>query len=173
MEFQEMKERLTNKFILLDTNVIARSFEHFDNFEGFLRFFQETECALTYFPMIEFEFLRGAHLAEHRKARTEFLKTLAFEQMPFDPQVVYDALKIANAYVARNRKLTPSIVDCCIAAYLKEYADNLYLATLNHSDFPTYLFDRIYVWPVDTEKDVFPIGIYQFNTQKAKDIGVL
>ena len=162
-------EKIENKYILFDSGVITKACDHFDSFEDFFVLINKLRCVSTYFPFVEFEFLRGAHMPEHKKERKKFLAAFAFAKMPLHPQLVDDALKIANSYSAR--KLTsPSLVDCCIAAYLKHYASNLFLVTLNHKDFPTFLFNRFFIYPIDTEQDVLPLGFYQFDIEKGANI---
>lgn len=83
-------------------------------------------------------------------------------------EIIQDAISIANAYSAR--KISASLIDCCIVSYLKKYFKNLFLATLNYKHFPTFLLDAIFVYPIDTKKEIFPLSFYQFNNSKAEKI---
>lgn len=96
---------------------------------------------------------------------------MLYFELPFRDTDIKNAIKIANIYSARKLN-NPSIIDCCIASYIEKYFDNLFLATLNHKHFPTYLFGRVYVWTIDAENDIFPIGIYKFNKEKARKVGL-
>jgi len=133
----------------------------------------ENSCTLVYFSFIEFEFLRSACDQKNREKREELLKGFKFEEMPFVAKDAKDdIIKIANAYASR-KQIGASVVDCCIASLLKKYNQQLILATLNHKDFPTFLFDRIFIYPIDTEKDIFTLAFYRFNTEKAKKIKIM
>ena len=164
---------LKNKFLLLDTGVIIRGFEHFEEFEIFFNFLKQADCGLVYFPFIEFEFVRGAYDPHLRERKQEFLHALAMTKMPFrsETTLMPDTIKIANAYTARKLN-SPALTDCCIAAYLKNFSKNLLFVTVNHKYFPTFLFDRIFIYPIDTQKDIFPLGFYQYSEIKGKDIGL-
>ena len=173
MTEKEFSQKITNRLVLFDTGVIIRAFGNFDAFKSFFVFLKENECSLVYSPLIEFEFTRGAYETEHKKTRKEFLKFFSFSNIPLPTnETISDTIKIANAYSAR-RINSPSFIDCCIAAYLKNYHDNLFLVTLNHKDFPTFLFDRVFIYPINTEKDIFTLAFYKFNINKCKKIGAL
>lgn len=170
---KEFAEKIRNKYLLFDTGIIIRAFEHFEVFEEFFGFLKQNNCTPVFFSLIEFEFIRGVNTQFNRKKREEFLEFLAMEQMEFKAdEAKSDLIAIANAYSLR-RHSSASVVDCCIASFLKKYSKNLFLITLNHKDFPTFLFDRFFIYPVDTDKEVFPIGFYQFNEEKAKKIKIM
>lgn len=139
----------------------------------FFNLLEETNCKSAYFPFIEFEFLRGAYEAGHKKDREEFLKEIsAVELSTPTSKIIKDSISIANCYSARKH-YSASLTDCSIAAYLKTHSDNLFLVTLNHKDFPTFLFDRVGIVPVDTEKDIFTLAFYSYNKPKAAKIGII
>lgn len=170
---KEFTQEIANKFVLFDTGVIIRAFKYYELFENLFMFLEKNECSPTYFPLVEFEFTRGAYEIEHKEKRKEFLRSLSFLNMPVPSnETIGDAIKIANAYSAR-RVNSPSFIDCCIAAYLKNYHNNLFLVTLNHKDFPTFLFDRVFIYPINTEKDIFTLAFYRFNMNKCKKINAL
>ena len=177
MELEELKKSLKGKHIILDTNVLICLFENFDEGQEFISFLllEIEDCTLTYFPLIEFEFTRGAYQKEHQEKRKEFLEKLSIESLPFHGDEFTDeTIKIAQIYA--SKKKSPELVDCYIAAYLNKYKDKLFLATLNHKHFPQFIFDRIHVWPVINDKGdepkSFPIGIYSFSKEKGKKYGL-
>ena len=169
---QILKEKIAHKHILLDTGIFSRSFDHFDSFRPLFQLLNETNCQATYFPLIKFELLRDVFINDNRIKRQMFVEEVTRVNLPIPPNLFDRAISFANEYTEHQVK-SASLVDCCIAAYLEKYADNLFLITLNHKDFPTFLFDRIFVLPIDTDKDVFPLGFYAFNKEKAKQLGVL
>ncbi len=167
-----LKDKIANKFVLLDTGVIIRAFEHFDNFEAFFKMLEGANCKNVYFPFVEFEFLRGAYEPSHKVDREDFLKEISGINLNAPTQaIIKDAIAIANCYSARKHH-SASLTDCSIAAYLKSYPQNLFLVTLNHKDFPTYLFDRVGIFPIDAQVDIFTLAFYTYNKTKAEKINL-
>ena len=168
MEKPELEQTLRGKYILLDTDVLICLIENFDKVKDFIAFIKNIDCVFVYFPLIEFEFTRGAYKKEHRDKREKFLKMLSINNLPFrsdDDETIKETIKVAHIYA--SKKMNPSLIDCCTAAYLKKYSQNLFLATLNHKHFPTFLFDRFYIWTIDSgRKEIYPIGLYRFNKEK-------
>ncbi len=168
---KEFLEICKNKHILFDANVFIFGFGHYKEFEELCNFLIQAKCVLACFSLVEFEFLRTAHEPKNKEKRENLLKE--FREISF---IVDDArddmIKIANAYTAR-RITGASAVDCCIATLLKKHNQQVILATLNHKDFPTFLFDRIFIYPIDTDKDIFTLAFYRFNVEKAKKIKIM
>ncbi len=167
-----LKKLIANKHILLDTGVFSRAFDHYSSFEDFFRLLQDAPCSAVYFPLIEFELLRHVFIPEHRESRRKFLNTINAIGLNIHPGLFDDALRIANCY-AQRKVTSPSLVDCSIAAYLKRYSSNMFFATFNHKDFPTFLFSRVGVLPIETDKEVFTLGFYCFDEKKAKEIAII
>ena len=100
------------------------------------------------------------------------MHTIAYADLGMpDINIVTDAIKIANAYSARKHN-SASLVDCCIAAYVMRFKGNLLLATLNPKDFPTFLFKCIGIYPLDTNKELFPIVFLNYDKGKTEKIGL-
>lgn len=168
----EWTTQIKNKFIMLDTNVLIDSFENFDAFEGFFQLLLDQNCRPIYFPFIEFEFTRVAFEPSNKEKRAKFLRYIASMSVPMPvDEMGKSALEFAQLYQAKKLK-SPQLVDCCIAAYLRQYPDNLFLATANHKDFPTFLFDCIHLNPIDGGMKIIPVGIYKYNLDKAKINGL-
>ncbi len=164
-------ENIGKKYVIFDTCLLIKSYHDLESFKNLFDKLKTLQCAGLYFPLIEFEFLRVAQDAEHRKKLENFLKTLNLEKLSLHPEqkIIETAINIANIYAAR-RSGEPDLVDCCTAAYLKEYDDKILLATLNHKHFPPCLFDLVHLEPVVTSKEMFPVAFYGFNKEKAKNL---
>lgn len=173
-DIAEIKDLLSHKHILLDNNVITRASDHPRAFRPFLKLLNESECKPIIIPLIKFEYLRGAHSVEHKERREALLEILNPYTLPqsYTDEKIDLAIKIANCYAQRDLR-TPNVVDCALAAQLLQFKDKVFLATTNHKDFPTFLFNRIGVFTVDTEKDVIPIGIYSYDESKSKSLDLL
>lgn len=167
----ELRELLGTKFIIFDTNILIEAFKHFDSFKVLLNDLHHYNCKPLYFPLIEFEFTRDAMRPEHNKARRGFLETIiGGTKLPINDDLVDIAVEIARVYahqkdIASNKI---SIVDCCVAAYMRKYQNKLFLLTMNHRDFPLVLFDRIQPFALDANDNVLAPAIYKFNEAKWK-----
>jgi len=151
--------------------VLIFGFGYQNEFEKLCSFLIQGNCSLAYFSLVEFEFLRSAHDPENKNKRKKLLDR--FIEMPFRlDDAKDDIIKIANSYAARKQN-GASVVDCCIASFLKTYGKNVILAAFNHKDFLTFLFDRIFIYPIDTNKDIFTLAFYRFNMEKAKKIKIM
>lgn len=167
-DIDEIKRILFHKDILLDNNILTRATDHPDAFFPFLQLIETSACNPMITGLIQFEYLRGAYQLARKKKRQAFLQELAPGNFShnFAEQKMELAIKIGNCYSAKQ--ITPSVVDCSLASHLIAFGGRLLLATLNHKDFPIFLFDRLAVFTIDTEKEVLPIGIYGFNKEKAE-----
>ncbi|MEK7479119.1 MAG: type II toxin-antitoxin system VapC family toxin [Patescibacteria group bacterium] len=168
---EEFRKLITNRYVLFDTNVFIRAFQNFDSFEVLVSFLRGCEVDGVSFPLIKFEFLRTSFAPDNRKSREDFIDRIAPSSLSFRSQIIDDALDIARMYASKGVRggessKAISLVDCCIAAYLKQYATNLFLITLNHKDFPQLLFDRLFVFPIEAGDEVLPIAFYRFNVGK-------
>jgi predicted nucleic acid-binding protein len=169
VETAEFRKFLDHKFVIFDTNIFIKASEHFDAFKVLFDFIKECNCKAVYFPLIEFEFTRGDFHPDYKKEREEFLNRIATERLVTSDKLIYNALDIARVYAHQKIQSTQiNIIDCCIAAYLQHYNDKLFLLTLNHKDFPTTIFDRLYVHAVYDDADVFAPAFYSFNLEKWK-----
>lgn len=169
---EALKKKIGRKWVLLDTNIIIEGFQNPDEFIEFHKELVEAACAPVYIPMIEFEFLRGAFDPKIKAKRKEFLEEVA-QKYPTrsDSGLTESAIEIANAYEARKGP-KPELVDCHVAALLRMFPGRLFLATLNHQDYPTFLFNPLYVFPVVTKKRLLTVGIYEWDLNGAKEAGL-
>lgn len=169
IDLKEISKIISRKYILLDNNVITKASDHAKAFWPFFKLLIDSDCKPIINPMVKFEYLRGARESKHRAKRQDFIDLINADQLPgaYTEQQIDLAISIANLY-SKNNVRNPGIVDCSLAANLINFKSNLFLATTNHADFPTFLFKRVGVVTVATEKDVFPIGIYTYDELKAK-----
>ena len=163
----ELGQILDHKFIVFDTNIFVKALKHFETFAELLRSLKEFHCQAIYFPLIEFEFTRDAFIPEHKIEREEFLKRIGATRLSIRDDLIDSALEIAKIYsYSKIPSRQISLVDCCIAAYLKQFREQLFLLTLNHADFPQLLFDRIDVFALSAGDEVLAPAIYQFSINK-------
>lgn len=167
MQTEEFKKAIAKKFVILDANVLIKAFEKTTYFKDFFEYIRDCDCDIANFALVNFEFTRNDFFSEIIKLKEEFLIEINAHPFPYRDDLLKDALEIAKVY-SHNRiqKGQISLADCCIGAILKQYSKNLFLATSNHSDFPTCLFDREYIFPIDADNEVISIAFYRFNEEK-------
>jgi predicted nucleic acid-binding protein len=135
-------------------------------FEGLIADIKSANCEIVIFPFVQFEFTRGAFELEHKRKRSEFIEALQAENLPVrTDDLIRDAIEIANLYASKKVD-SPSMIDCSIAALMKIYSDKLFLCTLNHKDFPLFLFNRFHIYTMDADRNIYPFGFYEFNKDK-------
>lgn len=172
---KNMKTDLQNKYILLDTNIIIYSAKYKIEFQSFFDSLKRYHIQTGIDSAIQLEYLRSADTAQNLQKKYSFLKGLLGDDpmvLPINEEIFIDARRISNMYfyLKLKSKQKISTVDCLLAAQLKKYKDTLLLATLNHSDFPTQLFDREAIFTVELPDSVLPVGIYSFSEQKYNNL---
>lgn len=159
-----MLSRIKNKSLLLDTCILVETTRNKQNEIGFIRDLYDEIKQNDIDPLIdqtvEIEFLRGSNTKVALNTKRQFLEKFLGANskfiLPDNTEIFTSAGRISNLYrfinVERNQI---SLADCLIAAQLKKYSHTVYLATINHADFPIAIFDRICLVPVDAAKKRF------------------
>lgn len=163
------KEKLDHKAVLLDTGLLIKSFDSKELEQQIFPFLEGLSLVPTISSEIRFEFLRTASFNETFKKRKEFIKDWTV-LLPTEKDHE-DAIDIARIY--KSYGIFPSPTDCGLATLLKKFQSRLFLITLNHKDFPPYLFDRLYSEMVDSRTrlgqwETVSWGVYEFNGEKFK-----
>jgi len=167
MEKEKFRKLIQDQYIVLDTNILIKALGNLEPFKELFQFLRNSNCDRVNFELVNFEFTRNDFLPELKKIKEEFISKINFTNLPYTPDLLKQAIKIARVYSHQGiQKGQISLVDCCIGALLKQYNKKLFLATLNHSDFPTALFDREYIWPIDAKNNIFTVAFYRFNSKK-------
>lgn len=138
-------EKVKNKYIVVDTNVLSACSSNVDYYETFFRIFRDNPVWID--PIVKLEFLRGAYQEKTYKEKTSFLKIERFSSM-VDHQDIYKnvyetAFNIARIYSHHGKTNVP-LGDILITARLEVGKSFLFL-TEDVEDFPTLLFNRLCV----------------------------
>ncbi len=171
MERGQFEEIIRNKWVVFDTNILIKSFtsENFEKFKVFFDYLKNNNCEIVNFDLVGFEFTRNDYCPSDIAHKEIFLKKIGAILLNFNhaPDLLEEALEISRIYSHKGiQKGKISLVDCCLGALLKIYNKNIFLATLNHKDFPTILFDRKFIFPIDADDDIHTIAFYRFNNNK-------
>ena len=167
-----MLEKIRNKYILIDTNIIIESVKHTNDFAGFYDELKRNNIRSGIDYAIKLEFLRSSNVFYHLKKKEEFL-SLFFgsdrDRMELNilKETFIDARRISNLYYFLNIGRNVSVIDFLIMAQLKRYKNSgLFLATIDNKDFSTKIFDRMGIYIIDVADRIYNIGIYQFSNKK-------
>lgn len=180
MELQEIK----GKYVLLDAGIIMMLIRSSLVLEEFTRvFISELGCILVTIPSVAIEFINGAARdndirgfkinGERLSYSLEFLQRLVSQELPITNERAncVKILSIINSYALcdnsefnQKQMPKPSFVDLTIGAMT--FQKDLILVTLNHHDFPTYLYDRLALYSFAENNLVNTIGFYKISESK-------
>jgi|WetSurMetagenome_2_1015567.scaffolds.fasta_scaffold17567_4 predicted nucleic acid-binding protein len=168
-------EELKGKTILLDTNVIIEFAKYPSSFQGFFDDLINNRVVPAVDESIKCEFLRKSNTLEKRKKKEDFLDFLLGTdenrtELKITNEIFSDATHLSNLFNFLNDKNNSSITDCLLAALLKKYENNLYLATINNKDFSIKIFDRVLICNIEIGDEIRNIGIYKFSKPKYETI---
>lgn len=171
-------DKLKDKWILLDTNLIINSSKNVESFRDFFLELDKHNIVPCIDDCINLEYLRTSNSPSSIKKKKDYLSTLLGKDMttlPITNETLQDARKLSILCSSFNNSKDMGFVDSMIAAQLKKYGDNIALATCNNKHFTTKLFNRVVIETVDSGDEVFTIGFYEFDKDKysrlAKDFG--
>jgi predicted nucleic acid-binding protein len=174
-------EEIRGKHLLLDTNLLIYNVKNEEIFTLFFERIFDLNVKSVIDQTIKFEFLRGCTTQEDLQAKQEYLDLLLGSnrmELPVDKSVFEKARLISNIYSRKNIKYAKQISfgDCLIAAQMIKYnskRNELFIATTDNSNFPTFIFNRVDVITLHDDNNIFNIGIYSINQKifnlKAKD----
>lgn len=174
-----MLEKIRNKHLLIDTNAIISLIRFSDFYIDFFNQLEKYNVKSIIDYAIKFEFLRGSQTKRDYETKEKYLDILLGEnrsELICTNEIFENAREIANIYARKDSKLNKQIspTDCLVAAQMKKFnetiADRLFLATVDNHDFPLFVFDRISIFTIDTEKDIINMGIYGFNKRKYENL---
>lgn len=170
-------DSLRDKYLLLDTNVLIYLTKYPPLMAGLLKAWEDAGITPILDDLVKFEFLRKAICPSEEIELKNFLQTIfkcssvdiEKTQFPITDEIIKLSTGIANLYSWRLRNLHVELSDCFLAGEMRKYNqhhDQLFLATANHKHFPSLIFNRVGIEPVDAGDEIFTIGFYQFDRGK-------
>lgn len=169
------KDLLEGKYLLLDTNVLIELQKNQGRSEELYSFFQdikEAPCALLTIDQVVGEFLKFAKSEEDYVALLQYANDLSPPLLP-TKQDLYISNQIYLAIENEDKNLAKKIsaTDLLLGAVLARFSDHLFLATANHKDFPTFFYDRVFIFGFENlEGNIQNICIIKFNHQKFENL---
>jgi len=143
-----------------------------DVFSCLLREFGEIKCDTCINDLIYLEFVRSAVGKRDKDNVERFVSQYVFT-LPTDQEIYEIAHTLYPLYnscgsIRNNRQV--SVVDVINASFLKKYGENLFLLTLDNSDYPLEVMDRLIVGAIDAGKQIMTWGIYRFNQERYEEM---
>jgi len=159
----------------LDTNIIIEFARNPLCFKGFFNDLVISRVIPAVDESIKCEFLRKSNSSKKLKEKEEFLNNLlgTYEirtELKVTNEIFIEATKLSNLFNFLNDKNNSAMTDCLLAAQLKKFKGNLYLATMNNKDFPLKIFDRVEIYNIEIKDEIRNIGIYKFSEDKFQNV---
>lgn len=148
-------------FCLIPIFLISSS-RNISSYQPIFKLFGESSVKILLTEEVRYEYLRDAYLPEVYETRKKTIED--FYILPKTKSLYKDAIELSRIYTSRKiptKKI--STIDNLIAAYAKYYQDDLFIFTLNHKDFPTFIFDRVHTFTLDDKPDIITPALYKFN----------
>ena len=169
--------QVNGRQILLDTAVLVYWSKYPLFFTPMVKELQKNKASAVISQAVLFEFLRGAKSKKEYGELNDFLnnilgKNVRASRLNLGKEIFDRASAISLLYNWKLRNNKSSLVDCVLAAELRNHnfeKEKLFLATSNHKDFPSLIFDRIGIESVDVKEEIITVGFYSFNKLKYKN----
>lgn len=166
-------EKLKEKWILLDTNLIINSSKNLKSFENFFLELKQNDIVPCIDECINLEYLRTSNSNASLSKKSTYLNVLLGKDMTvlkINGGTLKDARRLSILNSAFNNSRDMDFADSMIAAQLKQYGDKIALATCNNKHFTTKLFNRILVKTIEAEDEIFTVGFYEFSEEKYNNL---
>lgn len=164
--------QLRDKFVFIDTNVLAESFKDEQFLESLTSLFPERQFLVD--PLVKFEFLRDTYLPEEVRLRHEFISDENYFIVTPDNQSIFsqvqkNAILLSRILRHKNQKSVP-IVDLFVMAKVALYSGSSVLVTRDFTDFTSILFDRLNIFTftrqMKNKEEILHFQIVSFNNEK-------
>lgn len=159
---EQLPEYLHNSTVLLDTNFFLHAYANKEVYANFIKQLKDRGIALVSPNLVKYEFVRSKTIDVVRQKESYFHQIID-SILPYDLSI--DELIIPTIEEYKQKMEGLPLTDLIIATYLKKYR-GLYLLTNDHSDFPTSVFDRKYIFNLEEFGDkIYGLYIYKPKTK--------
>jgi len=159
---EQLPEYLHNSTVLLDTNFFLHAYANKEVYANFIKQLKNRGIALVSPNLVKYEFVRSKTIDVVRQKESYFHQIID-SILPYDLSI--DELIIPTIEEYKQKMEGLPLTDLIIATYLKKYR-GLYLLTNDHSDFPTSVFDRKYIFNLEEFGDkIYGLYIYKPKTK--------
>lgn len=158
--------QIQDKFILLDTNVIIDSTKFPEEFGSFYKLLSDRSVTPILDHTTRLEFVRSAKTKSDKQNYENFLNLIfSNDRIEMPPSLkLFGIAENISLIVSRMENNSIELGDSLISAQLANgKSQNLFLATENHQDFPSCLFERLHLEIVYLPNGkIKTVGIYKF-----------
>lgn len=161
MNSNTLKEKLKNKWILTDTNILLKASRNPEAFSDVFNLIKDANCQMAYCQLVRAEFLQSVWQTKLIDAQEKFLEDLNMVDLPLRPLAELTNLVMKNTrQLRKSQKPLPDLTDSYLIALAQKYNPNLVVLTTNHKDF-AYTLKRFYVEALEiSEKEILTVGFY-------------
>ncbi|MEO5928275.1 MAG: hypothetical protein ABIO72_06115 [Patescibacteria group bacterium] len=141
--------------------------------KDFFRTVSDASCALMTIDQVYCEFLKYAQNKQEYKDALEFLLSFVPASVFPTKEDLYASNQIYLALKSKDTNLANrvSLEDLLLGAMLLKWRKEMYLATINHHDFPNWLYTREYLHGFEDQKgNVHAIGVYSLDIEKYQNL---
>ena len=158
----KLLDGLKGAYLFFDTNFLIGILKYPEIFLPFLGELRASSCVFLTIPQVQYEFTRGSDNLVVYKERLEHLRDLSISLYPIDQHLKdFSELALITHKVSKNASYTDYLLSVCICKF-----SNSYLISENWKDISSDLFDREYIFTVDTGKELRTYGVYKKSQVK-------
>jgi hypothetical protein len=154
----DIPNSLKRSTVLVDACFFIDAYSKPEEFADFIHSLKAADVSLVSLVSVKIEFIRSKtrDVVQRKKAYYEQIIEMTLPTRDVDALVP----EIVDEY--RQSTEGVSVTDFYLAACLKKYR-RLLLLTRNHVDFPTKIFARSYIFPIETERDIRTYALYEYR----------
>lgn len=152
---------LRNSTLLLDSNFFIDAFRDKNEYGKFVKDLKNIGVAFVSPNFVKYEFIRSKTIDVVRE-KEKYFHQIVDTVLPYDQKI--DDLAISTIEEYKQYMEGLPLTDLVLAIYLKRYK-GLRLLTRDHSDFPTTVFTREYIFNIESFKDrIYAVYSYMPKT---------
>lgn len=170
----ELKKKLENKHILLDTCVLGNILKAIKSgseaYNDLLSLFESESVVPVINQIINLEFLRDSKDMTQLRDKREFIGQICETSLLIDESILKHAVGLSNVYTTQTKSKHVDLGDLLNTGCLIKYNSNLVLMTENHKDFPLKVHDRIGHLTIDMgHEQLYTYSFYQINLESYQE----
>ncbi|KKQ91534.1 MAG: hypothetical protein UU16_C0046G0010 [Candidatus Woesebacteria bacterium GW2011_GWA2_40_7] len=152
---------LSNKHLLLDTNVFRDFAAKPSVFTKFFNELKEADVTIATIDLVKYEILKGSASETKYQEKSKLIADIIDSTITPIPRTFEIIYELIQEYGIDGASL--NVTDLFLGAILKQYKRNIFLMTRDTTDFIQSVFDLTGVVNVPLNKGIFTYGVYQYT----------
>jgi len=152
---------LTNKHLLLDTNIFRDAAVNHSVFIEFFNQLKSNNTTIVTTDFVKYELLKGSANPSKYNDKEQLIHTIIDMTIPIQSTMITVAYNLIREYGIDGAAL--SVTDLVLGAVLMQYKQGIFLMTRDTTDFTQKVFDLKYIINAPFSKGIFTYGIYQYD----------